>query len=69
MPKCGGKAVHDHIIKTRPDLPTLFASGYSMNAIHTNFVLDDDLAVIQKPAQREELLRKVREVLDATLEE
>ena len=38
--------------------------GYSMNAIHTNFVLDDGLQLIQKPYNRNELLQKVRQVLD-----
>jgi PAS domain S-box-containing protein len=64
MPKLGGKAVYERIRKTRPDLPFLFASGYSMNAIHTNFVLDEGLQLIQKPYRRVDLLRKVREVLD-----
>jgi len=65
MPNLGGRAVYERILKTRPNLRFLFASGYSMNAIHTNFVLDEDLALIQKPCQRDDLLRKVREVLDS----
>jgi hypothetical protein len=36
-----------------------------MNALHTNFVLDEGLQLVQKPFRRVELLRKVREVLDA----
>jgi hypothetical protein len=35
-----------------------------MNAIHTNFTLEEGLQLIQKPFRREDLLRKVREVLD-----
>jgi len=42
----------------------LFASGYSMNAIHTNFVLDEGMRLIQKPYLRDNLLRRVRSVLD-----
>nr|MEE4267531.1 PAS domain S-box protein [Candidatus Krumholzibacteria bacterium] len=64
MPGLGGRAVFDAIRQVRPDIPALFASGYSMNAIHTDFVLDEGLTLIQKPAERDELLRKVREVLD-----
>ncbi len=64
MPKLGGKAVFERIHETRPDMRFLFASGYSMNSIHTNFVLDEGLALIQKPYQLGDLLRKVREVLD-----
>ena len=64
MPKLGGRAVHERLSKTRPNLRFLFASGYSMNAIHTNFVLDDGLAFIQKPYPRTVLLRRIRKVLD-----
>ncbi len=64
MPKLSGKAASDHIRKIRPNLPFLFASGYSMNAVHTNFVLDEGMKLIQKPYQRDTLLHRVREVLD-----
>ncbi|OQY18238.1 MAG: hypothetical protein B6I34_11085 [Anaerolineaceae bacterium 4572_32.1] len=64
MPKLGGRAVFDHVRKTHPHMPALFTSGYNMDAIHTNFVLDEGLALIQKPAKREEMLSKVREVLN-----
>ena len=64
MPKLGGRAVCERIRHVRPDLRFLFTSGYSMNAIHTNFVLDEGLQLIQKPCQRDDLLRKVRDVLD-----
>ncbi len=64
MPKLGGHAVFEHIKEKNPQVRVLFASGYSMNAIHTGFVLDKGLALIQKPCLRDDLLRKVREVLD-----
>ncbi|MCP4546418.1 MAG: response regulator [bacterium] len=64
MPKLGGRAVFERIRETRPELSVLFASGYSMNAIHTNFVLEEGLMLIQKPYKRADLLRKVREMLD-----
>jgi hypothetical protein len=40
-----------------------------MSAIHTNFVLEEGLALIQKPYERNVLLRKVREVLDGDRED
>ncbi len=64
MPRLGGRATYERIRQQRPDVRVLFASGYSMNAIHTDFVLDEGLHLIQKPARRNDLLRKVREVLD-----
>ncbi len=66
MPKLGGRAVLERIRKVRPGFRVLFSSGYSMNAIHTSFVLDEGLALIQKPFQRGDLLRRVREVLDSS---
>jgi CheY-like chemotaxis protein len=65
MPKVGGREAFEKIRTIRPDLPALFASGYSENAIHTNFVLHEDVALIQKPFSRTELLTAVRRALDA----
>ena len=61
----GGASVFERIRKGRPDLRFLFASGYSMNAIHTNFVLDEGMTLLQKPYQRDSLLRAVRKALDS----
>ncbi len=69
MPKLGGRAVFERIREARPGVRALFSSGYSMNAIHTSFVLDEGLQLIQKPHQRDDLLRRVREVLDSCAEE
>ncbi|MCP4690109.1 MAG: response regulator [Desulfobacterales bacterium] len=65
MPKLGGKTVLERIRVTRPDLRFLFTSGYNMNAIHTDIVLEEGLALVQKPFQLDDLLRRIREVLDA----
>jgi len=64
MPGSGGKAVAEHIAQFLPDFPILFSSGYSSDAIHTNFVLDEGMHLIQKPYKRDELLQKVRDVLE-----
>jgi len=66
MPKLGGRSVFARIRTRRPRLPVLFASGYSMDAIHTNFVLDEGLTLITKPYSRADLLRNVRRALDET---
>lgn len=65
MPHMGGREVYDAILKERPDIPCLFCSGYSENAVHTNFVLESGLTLVQKPYRRDDLLRHVRQVLDA----
>lgn len=64
MPKASGKAVAEHIHKSHVNFPILFTSGYSNDTIQTNFVLDDGMHLIQKPYQRNELLRKLREVIE-----
>ena len=48
----------------RPDLPILYTSGYSNGAVHKDFVLDDGLALLQKPYAPEVLLKAVRDRLD-----
>jgi len=69
MPKMGGKAVYNALREQRPRLRFLFSSGYSTNAIHAGFVLQEGIELIQKPYAPNALLRKVREVLDEAHEE
>lgn len=66
MPKKSGRAVMEEIHAERPDMPCLFCSGYSENAVHTNFVLEKGLHFLQKPYRREDLLRAVRQILDGS---
>ncbi len=65
MPELGGREVFDTIQKTHPDVPVLFCSGYSQNAVHKGFILDDSLNFLQKPYGPDLLLRKIREILDS----
>lgn len=64
MPKKNGKEVYEEIKKFVPCIKALFASGYTANVIHKKGVLDEGLIFISKPVAPNELLRKVREVLD-----
>jgi len=64
MANLRGTAPCQRIRETRPDLTFPFTRSYSMNALHTHFVLDEGLQLIQRPFRRVALLRKVREVLD-----
>ncbi len=65
MPELGGKGLYEALHKDHPDLRFLFSSGYSVNAVHTNFVLHDGTQLIQKPYSPEALLRKIRELLES----
>ena len=64
MPRLGGQQAMEKILEIRPELPHLFASGYSENAVHTNFIQKRGLHLLSKPYQAETLLRKIREVLN-----
>jgi PAS domain S-box-containing protein len=65
MPGLGGRAVAEELRARRPDVRILYTSGYSLDAVHTNFELHDDVTLLQKPFSHGELLHKVRAVLDA----
>lgn len=64
MPGQGGRAVYDHIVNVAPDIPVLFSSGYSAGGVHTNFILEEGIALIQKPYTHDGLLNEVRRLLD-----
>ncbi|HEQ60735.1 MAG TPA: PAS domain S-box protein [Firmicutes bacterium] len=65
MPKKSGRAVHDRIKEIRSDVPVLFSSGYSVNSIDTGLVLDNGMELIEKPYDPDELMFKVRQLLDS----
>lgn len=48
----------------RPNLPTLFISGYTDRALAQHGLETAGTAFLQKPFMPEVLVRKVREVLD-----
>ncbi len=65
MPDLGGRDVHDRARDRWPAMRFLFASGYSLDGVHTDFVLEKDIALIQKPFAAADLLAAVRAQLDA----
>ena len=64
MPKMNGKEAFDEIRKIRPDMKSIFISGYTADIIHDRGMLDESLEFIAKPLRPIDLLHKVREVLD-----
>jgi len=64
MPRLGGWEMAGAMRNLRPDLPVLFMTGYSTNAIHDAGVLKQGVDFLQKPPLLGDLLRKVREILD-----
>jgi CheY-like chemotaxis protein len=64
MPGGSGKALWDDVIDLRPEIKVLFMSGYNHDFIANEGVLDEGVILIEKPFSAEDLLRKVRDVLD-----
>ncbi len=69
MPRgMNGQQLAEEARRMRPDLPVLFTSGYTENAIIHHGRLDPGVHLLNKPYRREEMARKVREVLDEARE-
>ena len=64
MPKKNGKEVYMEIRKIRPDIKTVFLSGYSADVVQDKGIHEEGLTLISKPISPAELLIKIREVLD-----
>lgn len=64
MPGMSGKELYEHIISVFPKTKVLFMSGYTDNVIVHRGVLDEGVHFIQKPFSVNDLLLKVRDVLD-----
>jgi signal transduction histidine kinase/CHASE3 domain sensor protein/FixJ family two-component response regulator len=58
-----GRAVAEMMSAIRPGLKVLYMSGYTENAIVHHGRLDDGVQLISKPFKREQLARKLAEVL------
>ena len=65
MPVMGGSGVADRLAQLRPEMKVLYMSGYTDDVIVNHGVLNEGTHFLQKPFTPEDLLRKVREVLDA----
>ena len=65
MPGMSGREVVDRLRARRPDLKTLYLSGYTDEAIVHHGIIEPGIPFLQKPFTLEALGRKVREVLDA----
>ena len=60
----GGGELADQLLASRPDLKVLYLSGYTNDEIVRRGVKQNEASFIQKPFSAEELMRKVREILD-----
>jgi CheY-like chemotaxis protein len=64
MPGRSGKDLSIDLAVLRPDTKVLFMSGYSQDVIVHQGVLEEGAHLIEKPFAADDLLRRVRDVLD-----
>lgn len=65
MPRKGGKELYDYVKKKLPNIGFLFISGYTADVLHKNFILDEKINFLSKPFSPNEIINKVREILDS----
>jgi two-component system cell cycle sensor histidine kinase/response regulator CckA len=65
MPKKNGKETRAGIMKLKPDIKTIFMSGYTSDIIARKGILEPGTHLLLKPLHPAELLAKIREVLDS----
>ena len=59
-----GRQLSQKVLETRPNLPVLFTTGYTPNAIVHHGRLDADVQLLSKPYTQADLSRKIRSILD-----
>lgn len=64
MPEMSGRELVDHLESIRPETQVLFMSGYTDGELDRRGILSQRVAFLQKPFTTEELVRKVRDILD-----
>jgi PAS domain S-box-containing protein len=64
MPKMNGREIYDEIRSLRPNVKFIFISGYTADIILKKGILEKGVDFIRKPFSKNEILLKVRDVLD-----
>ncbi len=64
MPEMNGRDLSAQFARSRPDLQTLYMSGYTANVIAHHGVLEEGVHFIQKPFSIQDLAVKVREAIE-----
>jgi CheY-like chemotaxis protein len=64
MPGMSGRQVADELLASRRGLKVLYLSGYTDNTVVHHGVLEQGLHFLPKPFSREDLAKKIRDILD-----
>ncbi len=65
MPKLSGRGAYEAIRAMQPEIKVIFMSGYTEDMVSKKTVIDAGAAFLLKPVAPDDLLRKIREVLDS----
>ncbi len=65
MPVMDGKKLYEFVAENMPEIKFVFMSGYASNEAFRKEIDSNQLPFIQKPFQAQDLLLKIRQVLDA----
>lgn len=65
MPKMNGKEAWQQIKALKPEIKAIFLSGYAEDIFTSEGTQNEGVVFIQKPASPQELLQKIRELLDS----
>ena len=64
MPNMNGKEAYTNIREIQPGIKVLFMSGYTADIVSPQGILEEGIELIQKPISRNDLLARVRTILD-----
>ncbi|GFO67235.1 hypothetical protein GMLC_08140 [Geomonas limicola] len=65
MPKQNGREALEKIERVKPGIKAIFSSGYTADFIESRGMSEMGVELVMKPVQPRELLKKIRQLLDA----
>jgi len=66
MPLMNGNILSNTIIKDRPEIKTVFMSGYTSDIINRQNISGSEILLLRKPFEPEELLTIINKALKST---
>ena len=66
MPGMSGRQLAEQILEVRPEMKLVYMTGYTDDMVVQHKVLEPGITLLQKPFDKIQLARKVRQVLDAS---